>query len=122
VIHAAPNTPDVDVVITDGGSLFEGVSFEDETDDIVLDSGTYDIQLKDGDTVLARVEQLVLEPGWSYYVVAIGSAENNTLEVITLGVPASTIEGSEASPSSSPNAGGESLVETESEEMGTPVS
>jgi hypothetical protein len=122
VIHAAPNTPDVDVVITDGGSLFEGVSFEDETDDIVLDSGTYDIQLKDGDTVLARVEQLVLEPGWSYYVVAIGSAENNTLEVIALGVPASTIEGSEASPSSSPNAGGESLVETESEEMGTPVS
>ncbi len=123
VIHAAPDSPDFDVVITDGESLFEGVGFEDETDDNVLDSGAYDLQFKDGDTVLARLENVVLEPGWSYYLVAIGSTENNTFEVITLGVPATPLEGSEATPSSSPTAGGESLVEEEAEELdSTPVS
>jgi hypothetical protein len=120
IIHAAPDSPDFDVVITDGDTLFEGVGYEDETDDGVLDSGTYDLQFKDGDTVLARLENVELVPGWAYYLVAIGSTEDNTFEVITLGVPATPIEGTEAAPSSSPTAGGQSLVEEEAEDLGTP--
>jgi hypothetical protein len=53
-IHAAPDTPDVDVAITDGPTLFEGVGFEDVTDSAIVDAGTYDLQLRDGDTVEAR--------------------------------------------------------------------
>jgi hypothetical protein len=121
VIHASPDSPDFDVVITDGGSLFEGVGFEDETDDVVVDSGTYDIQFRDGDTVLFRTETLELEPGWTYYLVSIGSDEDNTFDVITLGAPAASIEGSQSTPSASPSAGGQSLVEEEAEDLGTPA-
>jgi len=123
VIHAAPDSPDVNVEITDGETLFEGVGFEDETDDIVVDSGTYDIQLKDGDTVVARVEQVVLEPGMAYYLVAIGSAENNTFQVIVLSAPAAPIEGGLASPEASPTTGEEGLADEETPEVvSTPVS
>jgi hypothetical protein len=121
VIHASPDSPDFDVVITDGGSLFEGVGFEDETDDVVVDSGTYDIQFRDGDTVLFRTETLELEPGWTYYLVSIGSDEDNTFDVVTLGAPAASIEGSQSTPSASPSAGGQSLVEEEAEDLGTPA-
>src|SRR5215204_2019190 len=60
VLHEAPDSPDVDVVITDGPTLFEGVGTGDETDYTIVDAGTYDLQLKDGDDVVARIQELQL--------------------------------------------------------------
>ena len=115
VLHEAPDSPDVDVVITDGPTLFEGVGTGDETDYTVVDAGSYDLQLKDGDDVVARIQDLVLDENMSYDIIMIGSAEDNTLQVISLAAPAAPIEG--GTPQATPGAGGTSLAEEATAEV-----
>jgi hypothetical protein len=114
VIHEAPDSPDVDVVVTDGPTLFEGVGFEDVTDGKIVDAGQYDLQLKDGDNVVARAEDVTLDAGMNYDIVAIGSADNNTLQVIVLSSVSAVIEGAAATPSveGTPESGGMTEVAT----------
>jgi hypothetical protein len=109
VLHEAPDSPDVDVVITDGPTLFEGVGTGDETDYTVVDAGSYDLQLKDGDDVVARIQDLTLDENMSYDIIVIGSAKDNTLQVISLAAPAASIEG--GTPQATPEAGGTTLAE-----------
>jgi hypothetical protein len=115
VLHEAPDSPDVDVVITDGPALFEGVGTGDETDYTIVDAGTYDLQLKDGDDVVARIQELQLDENMSYDIVVIGSADDNTLQVISLAAPTAAIEG--GTPQASAEAGGESLAEEATAEV-----
>jgi hypothetical protein len=115
VLHEAPDSPDVDVVITDGPALFEGVGTGDETDYTIVDAGTYDLQLKDGDDVVARIQELQLDENISYDIVVIGSADDNTLQVISLAAPTAAIEG--GTPQASAEAGGESLAEEATAEV-----
>lgn len=98
VIHVAPDGEGVDIVVTDGPTLFEGVDFRDVTDYEVLDAGTYDIQFRQGDEVALRVQDLTLEANTVYDVLVIGRAEDGTLEIIALTAPAEPSEGGVASP------------------------
>jgi len=115
VLHEAPDSPDVDVVITDGPALFEGVGTGDETDYTIVDAGTYDLQLKDGDDVVARIQELQLDENMSYDIVVIGSADDNTLQVISLAAPTAAIEG--GTPQATAEAGGGSLAEEATAEV-----
>jgi len=115
ILHEAPDSPDVDVVITDGPALFEGVGTGDETDYTTVDAGTYDLQLKDGDDVVARIQELQLDENMSYDIVVVGSADDNTLQVISLAAPTAAIEG--GTPQASAEAGGESLAEEATAEV-----
>ncbi len=109
VIHEAHDTPDVDVVITDGPTLFEGVGTGDVTDYAVVDAGTYDIQLKDGDNVVSRIQGVKIDANMSYDLIAIGSSKDNTLQVIAIVAPTTQLEG--GTPEASPDAGSTSMAE-----------
>lgn len=102
VIGAAADAPDLDVEITDGPKLFGGIGFKESSDNTIVDASTYDIQFKDGDNVLTRVEGFVVEPNTFYDLVVIGSTDNNTLQVIALSAPTAPIEGASATPESTP--------------------
>jgi hypothetical protein len=113
VMHLATDTPDVDVVITNGDKLFGGVSYKDTTDYKTIDAGTYDVQLKDGDNVIARATSLKVEQNMAYDVILIGSAKDNSLEVIALAAPTSPIQGGtpEAAGTSGTSLAGEATAE-----------
>lgn len=98
VIHAAPDVDDVSVVVTDGPTLFEGVGFEDTTDDEILDAGTYDIQVRQGDDVAIRVQDFTIEAGRSYDVIAVGRADDGTLQLIVFSAPTQSPTGQEVTP------------------------
>lgn len=102
VIGASADAPDVDVQITDGPNLFDGIGFKDDSDNAIVDASTYDIQFKDGDNVLARVEGFEVAANTFYDLVLIGSADANTLQVIALSAPTSSIEGANATPAATP--------------------
>lgn len=98
VMHAAPDVGDVSVVVTDGPTLFEGVGFKDTTDYEVLDAATYDIQIKDGDNVLIRVQDFTLQAGQAVDVLAIGRTDDNSLQLIAFSAPTESPTGMAATP------------------------
>ncbi len=93
VIHAAPDVDGIDVVVTDGPDLFRGVNFKDATDYETLDATTYDIQVKQGDDVLIRVTDLVIEPNTVYDVIAIGRSDDGSLQLVAITAPAAASAG-----------------------------
>ncbi|HET9660979.1 MAG TPA: DUF4397 domain-containing protein [Thermomicrobiales bacterium] len=98
VMHAAPDVDGVDVVVTDGPELFTGVEFKDTTDYQVIDAGTYDIQVKQGDDVLIRVQDLTLEAGQVYDILAIGRSDDGSLQLVAFSAPAESPTGMAATP------------------------
>jgi hypothetical protein len=112
VIGASENAPDFSVEITDGPELFDGIGFKDDSDNTVVDASTYDIQFKDGDDVLARVEGFEVAANTTYDLVMIGDADQGTLQVIALSAPTASIEGANATPASTPGTEGGQLAET----------
>jgi hypothetical protein len=128
VMHLATDTPSVDVVITNGEKLFGGVSYKDTTDYTTIDAGTYDVQLKDGDNVIARATAFKADANMAYDVILIGSTKDNTLEVISLAAPTAPIQGGAGTPGATPEgnatsqAGGTGGVpEATAEVVSTPV-
>ncbi|MBX3071162.1 MAG: DUF4397 domain-containing protein [Thermomicrobiales bacterium] len=99
----------IDILVTDGDTLFGDVEFEEFADSILMNAGTYDIQVqKEGeDDVLFRSDALTIEPGMVYNLVATGSVDAGsfTLLVVSTPAPTRTGEGSGtavASPQASP--------------------
>ena len=85
VIHAAPDAGEVDVAVTGGDTLFEGVGFGDATDYQEIDPGTYSLDLRgEEDRVLATVPDLTIEAGQVYDIVAIGQVSDQSLELLSL--------------------------------------
>jgi hypothetical protein len=98
VIHASPDADGVDVVVTDGPELFTGVDFKDTTDYTVLDAGTYDIQVKNGDDVLIRVPDVTVEAGQVYDIIAIGRADDNSIQLLVFSASAEPATGVAVTP------------------------
>lgn len=90
VIHAAADAGDVDVVVTGGPTLYEGVAFGDATDYAVIDAATYDLEARSSESedVAVAVQGLMLDGGMVYDVVALGSVEAGTLQLLPLVTPA----------------------------------
>jgi hypothetical protein len=74
VVHVSPNAPAVDVVTSQGNTLFTGVAFKGVTDFTSVERGLYHVQLKPsgaGDIVL-DIPWLALQPGSVQTVVVMG--------------------------------------------------
>jgi len=98
MIHAAPDVDGVDVVVTDGPDLFTGVDFKDTTDYQTIDAGTYDLQVKNGDDVLIRVQDFTIEAGNVYDVLVIGRSDDGSLQLVAFSAPAESPTGTAATP------------------------
>jgi hypothetical protein len=116
-IGASKDAPDFDVEITDGPKLFDGIGFKDASDNSVVDASTYDLQFKDGDNVLARVEDLQVETNMFYELIAIGSTDDGTFQIIELTAPTAPIAGADATPGATPEMGQSELTEESTPEV-----
>ncbi len=89
VIHFSADTPTVDVLFEDGSPTgIENLSYPDATAYVALPGGSYDLKVcVDGSDPLACPDSvnppaLDLASGTSYSVFAIGSLENQTLQLV----------------------------------------
>lgn len=74
VVHASPNAPVVDVVTSQGGTLFSGVAFKTVTDFASVERGLYHVQVKPsggGDLVL-DLPRMPVQPGSVRTLVVLG--------------------------------------------------
>jgi hypothetical protein len=117
VIGASKDAPGFDVEITDGPKLFGGVGFKDDSDNAVVDASTYDLQFKDGDDVLARVEDLQVEANMYYDLIAVGSTDDGTFQIIALTAPTAAIAGGAATPGATPEMGESEITESTTPEV-----
>jgi hypothetical protein len=116
-IGASEDAPDFDVDITDGPKLFDGIGFKDTSDNSVVDASTYDLQFKDGDNVLARVEDLEVQANTFYELIAVGSTDDGTFQIIELTAPTAPIAGAAATPGATPEMGESELTEESTPEV-----
>ncbi|MDP9363778.1 MAG: DUF4397 domain-containing protein [Chloroflexota bacterium] len=85
VIHASPDAEEVDVAVTGGDVLFDGVGFGDATDYQDAAPGTYSFDLRgEEDRVLATVPSIAIEAGQVYDIVAIGQVSERSLNLLSL--------------------------------------
>jgi hypothetical protein len=76
VLQGYPNAESIDVVIKDGPEIFSEVSYKDVTDYVVIDAGTYTLQILDNETGSLLYEQeATIEAGMVYDSVISYSVE-----------------------------------------------
>jgi hypothetical protein len=100
VINASPDAGDIDVAVTGGDELFGDVGFRDATDYKDLDVGSYSLDIKgDDDRVLLNAQDLPIDDGNAYDIIAIGQIADNTFTLLpletTVSVPCATALGIE---------------------------
>ncbi len=100
VIHASPDTGNVDIAVGGGDTLFEGIEFRGSSDYAVVDAGTYDLQVReaDGDTLLLEAPGTNLQAGMVYDVYAIGRTEDGTAQLAVFTATAAVRTGQMATP------------------------
>ena len=88
VIHASPDAGDIDVSVTGGDELFGGVGYRDATDYKDLDAGSYSLDIKgDGDRVLLTAQNIQIDDGNAYDIIALGQIADNTFALLPLERP-----------------------------------
>jgi hypothetical protein len=77
VFHASPSAPaSVDVAVTDGPVLVEGLAYPEATDYLTVDPGTYPLEIRAaGDTDAALSLEATLEGGQNYTAIAMDGGE-----------------------------------------------
>jgi hypothetical protein len=73
VFHASPSAPaEVDVAVTDGPILVEGLAYPEATDYLAVDPGTYPLEIRAaGDAAAALTLEATLEAGQNYTAIAM---------------------------------------------------
>jgi len=94
-IHASPDAPAVDIAVAccGGPILFQEANFRESLDYIMVDGGTYDLEVRlaGTGTVALLVEGVTLEAGANYTIFATGLAGDGTLGALAIedaGLPA----------------------------------
>lgn len=106
-INLSDDAGSIDIAIADGDTLFGDVGFEDVSDSILMNAGSYDIEVRpEGeDSVLLRSEGVAIEPGMSYDLIAAGSVDAGSFTILIVSAPAQLRTGELAgSPVASPDA------------------
>jgi len=87
-IHTSPDAPAVDIAVASCGGpiLFEEASFRESLDYIMVDGGTYDLEVRlaGTGTVALLVEGVTLESGGNYTIFATGLAGDGTLGALAI--------------------------------------
>ncbi len=86
LINLSPDAEQVDVGVTGGDTMFNGVDFGDAGDYDEVDPGTYSFDVRGGeeDRVLATVPDVTFQVGRVYDVVALGQVSDQSLNLIAL--------------------------------------
>jgi hypothetical protein len=85
LIHASPDAEEIDVAVTGGDVLFDGVGFGNVTDYQDVDPGTYSFDLRgEEDRLLATVPSIAIDAGKVYDIVAIGQVSEQSLNLLSL--------------------------------------
>ncbi len=86
VVHASPDAPAVDVAVKGGSVLFAGLPFPRASQYLVVPAGRYDLEVRAAGTTTVALELpgVVLEPGRTYTVFAVGSLQAGTLRVVAV--------------------------------------
>lgn len=73
-VHASPDAPPVDVAVTDGPVLFEGVAFGEAAGPLPVDPNVYDLEVRAAGTTTVALELpgVLLRDGNVYTVFAMG--------------------------------------------------
>jgi hypothetical protein len=73
-VNLSPNAPPLDITLTDGVRLFRNVRYKAHTRYIILDPGTYTLQVKPAGSnqMGLTVPNVVLERGRAYSIYAVG--------------------------------------------------
>lgn len=99
VVHASPDVENVDVGITEGPTLVEGIEPGQASDYATVDSGAYTLEVRPaGEATIAATADAQLEPGVTYDAVAVGRAEDQSLALLVLASQAAVREGALATP------------------------
>lgn len=77
VFHASPSAPaSVDVAVTDGPVLVEGLAYPEATGYLTVDPGTYPLEIRAaGDTAAALTLEATLEAGQNYTAIAMDGGD-----------------------------------------------
>jgi len=100
VIHASPDAGNVDVSVTGGDELWGDIEYRSATDYKDLDAGSYSLDIKgDGDRILLTAQNLPIEDGSAYDIIAIGQISDSTFALLplqtTVSIPCATALGIE---------------------------
>jgi hypothetical protein len=85
VVHASPDAGEVELVVSGGDTLFDGIEFEEDTHYKEIDAGNYQFEVRTGDDqMLLSSFPLDVLSGRVYDLVAIGLVGNQTFRVMPL--------------------------------------
>ncbi|MBW3633079.1 MAG: DUF4397 domain-containing protein [Chloroflexi bacterium] len=89
VIHASPDLGGVDIGLPPVETLFEGINFGEATNYVVIDAGTYPIEIRPTgeDLMVALRTDASIEEGMSYDLVVLGRPANRSLRFLALRAP-----------------------------------
>ncbi len=79
--------------MTGGDKLFDDLDFGSASDYTDLDAGTYDLQVRNGDDVLIRVQDFTIEAGNVYDILAIGRSDDGSLQLVAFSAQAESPTG-----------------------------
>jgi hypothetical protein len=79
--------------VTGGDKLFDDLDFGSASDYTDLDAGTYDLQVRNGDDVLIRVQDFTIEAGNVYDILAIGRSDDGSLQLVAFSAQAESPTG-----------------------------
>ncbi len=84
-VHLSPNTPAVDITIPNGNILFKDVTFEEATEYVPLNPGTYTLQARPtgSSDIALTVPNITFRAGRYYTIYAVGLLNGTpTLQVV----------------------------------------
>ena len=86
VFHASPSAPaSVDVAVTDGPVLVEGLAYPEATGYLSVDPGTYALEIRAaGDTAAALTLSATLEGGTNYTAIAMDGGDAGVQVIVAL--------------------------------------
>jgi hypothetical protein len=87
VVHASPDAPAVDIAVTGGDVLLSNLEFKEASAYTPVPAGSYDLDVRVAgtDTVALQLEDVNLQAGTVYTVVAVGFAGDGSLTVAAFG-------------------------------------
>jgi hypothetical protein len=85
-VHASPDTGGVDIAVSGGPVLFEGVTYLESSDYVEVPSGTYDLEARPAgsSTVALSIPGVQVASGTTYTVFAVGRSFDGSLAALPI--------------------------------------
>ncbi len=103
IVHNALNAGSVDVGVAIGANLVEDLGENSSSQYLTVDAGTVEAQVRPTGEQTALIEaSLDVQEGMVYDVVALGNADEASLQLLVLTAPTTSRQGDVATPAASP--------------------